>query len=320
MLVSTSYQERAGVILRHPVVTLVLVMLPTLMILEETIRVGDGMGFVPVEPFVPDSEYLPVQYRGLPNAKRHPKGWTRQMELKGPFIRNLTGVVIEELPPYQGCEAMIEAFKEYGMNGAAERFPTVRTSPLGSPFLPMRPSSADQRCCVGVEPAHAGRWPCSRAGVCSFRVGGAGGSEGVLPQRNDPWHEGAGAFVRLGSTDANGGDARRHCAMARRVRLQCHDPWTQRPPSRLGFDPRHDLRGGQSDRVSSDALLHAWRRARVRLQEHLQPAAAHNCLPAGAQACDQGHAARTRGSPAVHDGAAPPLGTPLWYRRLARLL
>jgi len=87
-----------------------------------------------IYPFVPDSPYLPDHWKDVKQGLRHPKGWTRRFDLQGPYLKDLTGVEIEELPPYPTCEAMMEAFKTYGRNGACERISTQDFHALGQIF------------------------------------------------------------------------------------------------------------------------------------------------------------------------------------------
>ena len=87
-----------------------------------------------IYPFVPDSPYLPEHWKDVKQGLRHPKGWTRRFDLRGPYVKDLTGVEIEELPPYPTCEAMMEAFKTYGRNGACERISTQDFHALGQIF------------------------------------------------------------------------------------------------------------------------------------------------------------------------------------------
>ena len=94
--------------------------------------------FKPVRPMVPDSPYLPLtsgaKYAGLGIGMKHSAGWTRPFHLVSEMSKNLTGIEIEELEPYPGCDPMEEALAKWGINGAAERFSTGDGHPLGNVF------------------------------------------------------------------------------------------------------------------------------------------------------------------------------------------
>ena len=99
--------------------------------------------FVPIPPVIVEHPYTPRQWVGIPQGKRHPKMWTRSLQLNGPFYRDLNGIEIEEVPPLErtppyapsvtkeGCDSIEEAFNKWGQNGAAEHTSTADTHELG---------------------------------------------------------------------------------------------------------------------------------------------------------------------------------------------
>ena len=78
-----------------------------------------------IPPLIPDFPFKPVDW------KQRQAGWTRKLELAGPFIANLTGVTIHSVPAYPTCDKVQAVFRRHGINGAAEALSVEDCHALG---------------------------------------------------------------------------------------------------------------------------------------------------------------------------------------------
>ena len=103
--------------------------------------------FIPIAPLIPDIPYMPLVAPKWVNG--HQNDWSRVLQFEPsayPFIKDLNGLSIQELPAYNGsvqmwttdhvawCMEYKKYLLEHGMNGVAERFSAQESHAQGNVF------------------------------------------------------------------------------------------------------------------------------------------------------------------------------------------